>query len=32
MTIPYLAHLPFVAVFLLFTIVFAVTHWSVRRR
>jgi len=32
MKIPYLAHIPFVLMFLLFALVYAVTHWSGKRQ
>ncbi len=32
MSIPYIAHIPFVLLFLLFTIVFIVAHRALRRR
>jgi hypothetical protein len=32
MNIPYLAHIPFLLLFLLFSLCFVVTHWTTRRR
>ena len=32
MKIPYLAHIPFVALFLVFAVLFVVTHWTTKRR
>jgi hypothetical protein len=32
MKIPYLAHIPFVLLFLAFALGFVATHWSTRRR
>ena len=31
MKIPYLAHIPFVALFLLFSVFFVVAHWTTHR-
>ena len=32
MKIPYLAHIPFVALFLAFSLCFVAAHWATRRR
>jgi hypothetical protein len=32
MTVPYLAHVPFVAMFLAFSVCFVVVHWLTGRR
>jgi hypothetical protein len=32
MTIPYLAHIPFVLLFLIFALAFVATHWTTKRR
>ena len=32
MKVPYLAHIPFVLLFLAFVLIFVVTHWSTKRR
>jgi|HubBroStandDraft_3_1064219.scaffolds.fasta_scaffold1926338_1 hypothetical protein len=32
MKIPYLAHIPFVLLFLMFVVVLVATHWTTKRR
>lgn len=32
MSIPYMAHIPFLLLFFLFALLFVVTHWTTRQR